>query len=117
MNCEFFSLLKGSQCPHCGYTLKRDYDETPILKCELRNSRSKAAEICPHFLGAIKGDIGKLTDCGCDVQVCECELDAHPRCVVSSRGITLSDPTIMLCTQCPDNPLQKSTNGQRKTTT
>lgn len=64
---------------------------------------------CQHFLGATKETV-KVFGCDCpgasengiDITICECELDAHPRCIVFDRGTDLSDPSIVRCSTCPD---------------
>ncbi len=107
-------LYANGKCSQCGQPMTiRDRRQCPVeWKPRTKPSvkRTPVAE-CPHFLGAT-GETTRLTGCrtcrgqgGVEVDVCGCELDTHPRCVVFKGG-TLEDKTIHRCRECQDNPLR-----------
>lgn len=82
-----------------------------VRRCEpvpVANLKSE----CPHFLGATQpAETVLVFGCaacpnkqGIAKTVCECDLDAHPRCVLFGGGTHLSDATVQRCVTCKDNP-------------
>lgn len=106
-------LYANGKCSQCGLPMSlAERRQCPI---EQKPSTVPAAKRepnteCPHFLGAT-GETTRVTGCrtcrgqgGVEVDVCACELEQHPRCVVF-RGGTLENKSIHRCGECLDNPL------------
>ncbi len=107
MNCDWDET--GRHCRRCGKVMSPRAPAFTIRDCR------PSGEGCQHFLGATKEAV-LVFGCGCaaasvggvPVTVCECELEAHPRCITFNRGTHLSDETVMRCSHCQDNTANSS---------